>query len=57
VAVFLKKTKGKQDLRRCWSLINIFVYLPLGKWKFMELEIELAKMKEFDKEYAVLEFN
>jgi hypothetical protein len=31
--------------------------MPLGKWKFMELEIELAKLKDIDKEYAMLEFN
>ncbi len=57
VAFVLKKTKGKADMRRCWSLINIFVYMPLGKWKFMELEIELAKLKDLDKEYAMLEYN
>ena len=57
IAVVLKRTKGRQDMHRCCSLINIFVYMPLGKWKFMELEIELAKLKDIDKEYAMLEFN
>ncbi len=57
VSFFLKQTKGRSDLRRYCSLINLFVYLPLGKWKFMELEIELAKLKDLDKEYGVLEFN
>ena len=26
----------------------------IGKWKFMELEIELAKLKDFDKEYNLI---
>ena len=37
--------------------MNIFVFMPLGKLKLMELELELAKLKDLDKEYAVLEFN
>jgi hypothetical protein len=44
----LKRTNGKIDRRICCSLINLFVYLPLGKWKYQELEIELAKLKDFD---------
>ncbi len=56
VAWALKKTEGRVDRRRFCSIINIFVYLPLGRWKFMELEIELAKMKDFDKEYGVLSY-
>jgi hypothetical protein len=34
-------------------LFNIFVYWPLGKWKFRELEIELSKLKDMDREYEV----
>ena len=34
----------------------MLVKWPLGKWKLMELEIELAKLKDFDKEYELLIF-
>lgn len=39
---------GHIDKRLCCSFFNFFVVWPLGKWKFMELEIELSKMKDFD---------
>ena len=54
VAWALKRTKGKVDRRKYCSLINLLVHLPLGRWKFLELEIELAKMKDFDKDYGLL---
>ncbi len=56
VAWALKYTEGRIDRRRFCSILNFFVYLPLGRWKFMELEIELAKMKDFDKEYGILSY-
>lgn len=56
VAWALKRTQGKVDRRKFCSLINLLVYIPLGRWKFLELEIELAKMKDFDKEYGLLAF-
>jgi hypothetical protein len=54
VAWALKRTEGKVDRRKFCSLINLLVLMPLGRWKFLELEIELAKMKDFDKEYGLL---
>lgn len=56
VAWALRRTKGVFDRRKCCTFFNIFVLWPLGKYKFMELEIELAKLKDFDKEYAVAEY-
>lgn len=54
-AYTLKKSNGVIDKRKCCSSFNLIVYWPLGKWKFSELEIELAKLKDFDKEYSVAE--
>ena len=44
---------GSKYKKLC-SKFNLFVMWPLGKWKYMELEIELAKLKDFDKEYEVI---
>lgn len=49
----LLHSKGSIDKRKCCSLFNIMVYWPLGRWKLKELEIEIAKLKDFDKEYPV----
>ena len=57
VAWALKKSAGLGGDRRFCSKFNFFVMLPLGKWKFMELEIELSKLKDFDKEYDLLILN
>jgi hypothetical protein len=56
VAWSLKRTEGKVDRRKFCSLINLVVLLPLGRWKYLELEIELAKMKDFDKEYGLMAY-
>jgi hypothetical protein len=53
VAWALLRTNGKIDRRKCCSIFNIFVQKPLGRWKLQELEIELAKLKDFDKDYDV----
>lgn len=56
VAWGLKRTEGKVDRRKFCSLINLVVLMPLGRWKYLELEIELAKMKDFDKEYGLMAY-
>lgn len=56
VAWALKRTIGVIDRRKCFSFFNVFIYWPLGRWKYLELEIELAKLKDFDKEYEVAAF-
>ena len=57
IALVLKRSIGVQgnkiDKRRYCTYFNWFVYWPLGRWKYQELEIELAKLKDFDKEFYV----
>ncbi len=38
------------------SMFNLLIAWPLGKYKLMELEIEIGKLKDFDKEYEMLMF-
>lgn len=53
VAWAMKRSGGVHDKRRCCSLFHLFVLWPLGRVKYQELEIELSKMKDFDKEYLI----
>ena len=57
VAWALKTKIIKASSRSFLSYYNLLVLWPLGKWKFQEIEIELAKLKEFDKEYNLLVLN
>eukprot|EP00347_Sterkiella_histriomuscorum_P005081 403357971 len=50
------KTYGVTNISQRCNKHYLMVQLPLGKYKYEELEIELAKLKDFDAEYNLLRY-
>ncbi|CDW72238.1 UNKNOWN [Stylonychia lemnae] len=56
VALRLKRKKNQMRKAGCFCLNRdkVLIVWPLGYFKFTELEIEVAKLKDFDEEYKLL---
>jgi len=54
VALTIKRKKLNINRNGCINQDKMTIIWPLGYYKFHELEIEVAKLKDFDAEYKLL---